>query len=279
MIFLFLFSIIFQVSAKETFYVTAVKDEVILQRTNKALKKGDEFFDSDKLKFSSSTAYIAAISSKGQSVRLNAANSKISSSSPQSEFLAVMSTMSPIRKQAATRGIIKIIKLDNDELEDFFQGIEADKVQPFLVLGTSEYNIPKFPQNDKQYFFVEYEFNGQKIEVPLKSEKKNLKINKEILKQGDSYLATEDVKNMVICFRNHTKQPRVKIANFNPIFPDENELKEELNILIEKLKPLRTKNIEILIDDIIPYLNEFYGKVDIYNTKIWLEKNLNFKID
>jgi hypothetical protein len=276
--------VVFFVPAKQTFYVTMVKGAVILERSGKGLKKGDEIYDSDKLKFSTRADFVAAINTKGERVRLSAENTQMSSAAPSSEFMTVLAAMIPGRKTAATRGHIHPTKLNNHEVAPFFAGSNGLKTptqqsEPFLILGQGKYHIPRFPQNDKQYFFVEYQYNGQTIQKKLASDQRHLLMSKEALYTDSTAIDIELVGEHKLYFCNYTKQPRVFITAFQPVFVEEADLKEELKFLIEKLAVKKAKNIDLLIDDMLPYLHDNYGKPDAYNVKVWLEKELGFKVE
>lgn len=63
--------VLFLNAPKQIFYVSFVKGDVILERTNTFLKVGDEIFDTDKIKFVSEDALISVLSENGKRDKIN----------------------------------------------------------------------------------------------------------------------------------------------------------------------------------------------------------------
>ncbi|MDW8158331.1 MAG: hypothetical protein RML72_05565, partial [Bacteroidia bacterium] len=145
-------------------------------------------------------------------------------------------------------------------------GVSSEgKPYKYLILGTlfqkvSETDLPLNDANN-QYFSVSFLHKGQVIERRLESESGNIVIlNKESILGSISPEEASDYK--IVYNDNGTK----KVANFTPVFPDENELKAEIDMFIN----LYQDQPDILLEKILQHLKDFYGSPNVENVKVWL---------
>lgn len=145
-------------------------------------------------------------------------------------------------------------------------GVSAEgKPYKYLILGSLSQKVSStdLPLNnpDKQYFSIAYSHKGQMQEKRLESDAGNLVIlNKESILGS---VPPEEVTEYKIVYNdNGTK----KIANFTPVFPDENELKTEIEMFVN----LYQDNSEVMLEKIVQHLKDFYGSPNLENVKDWL---------
>jgi len=65
-----------------------------------------------------------------------------------------------------------------------------------------------------------------------------------------------------------SEKKEIFIADFNPIFADEN-VKKEIKIIVDELDMLQ----EYEYKEIVSYLSETYGNPNVINLNEWLKKN------
>jgi hypothetical protein len=281
--------------AQEKYYVTFIKGEVILKKTNKVLKIGDEIKENDLLKFNMEGDVIGAVSEKGKRVKLSLNKSQIERQKNKNEFVSVLSAFMPVRKMAALRALTKRVVLkDEFEMEYFFGAKrhdlggfmmnpisenEDDESRYFLILDKGEYPIKAkdFPLNTKQYFYLAYTYEDITYKKDLAFEGRNLIIDTTIYIQDGKTLEKEKVKDMKL-FYKYADGNSLFITEFRPFFPDKTELKTSLQSLIEKNKGNFQDTDLLFRNEILPYLSDYYGEPEPYNVRVWLEKELNFKV-
>jgi hypothetical protein len=145
-------------------------------------------------------------------------------------------------------------------------GVSAEgKPYKYLILGSLSQKVSStdLPLNnpDKQYFSVAYLHKGQMQERRLESDAGNIVIlNKESILGS---IPPEEVSEYKIIYHDNGTQ---KVANFTPVFPDENELKAEVEMFIN----LYQDNPEVMLEKIIQHLKDFYGSPNLENVKDWL---------
>jgi hypothetical protein len=66
------------------------------------------------------------------------------------------------------------------------------------------------------------------------------------------------------------------VNEFDLIFPDIKQLKEEIQIILSEIKG---KTVKEKIEEINSFINEFYGKVNRENLISWLEDNFGLKTE
>jgi hypothetical protein len=64
------------------------------------------------------------------------------------------------------------------------------------------------------------------------------------------------------------------ICAFVPVFPDFEQLKQEVKIILEQMKD-KTYNEKLC--EISSYINDFYGKPEENNLKVWLNDSFHLK--
>jgi len=239
--------------SQESFKVIRVNGTIINEKSNSNLSAGSVFSDNDKLSFGNSNSRAAVINSKGRYI-LAAHNS--TNAYAKSFLTPAMSNMS-------SRSGAIVNKVD---LKNHFSG-------NYLIFKTSEVKISKdnFPMDENHFFYIRYEYKGEKINKKLKKVNDTLVINKsELMTVDNKPIPNPEIKNMKIFYFDKNNSSSIEIGAFNPVFVNEKELKSEVIILLESLEK---KSKQEKIDEVLSYINDFYGKPDKENLTNWLEAN------
>lgn len=242
------------VAAQE--YTTLHVNGTILDKTaNKQLTTGYSFNKSNQFLFKTSNANAMIINT-------NTGNRFILKESNSSDALA-SSNLTPSMGNISSRsGSALNNRLD---LMNHFQG-------KYVILGTLKVivNASVFPMNESEFFFIRYIYKGEEINKRLSYRGDTLFINKDSLLRIDNKpILNEDITEMKMMYYSKKTDKAVVTeisSSFYPIFPNENELKTEVNIINNALKQ-KTENQTI--KDIADYINEVYGNVNIENLKDW----------
>jgi hypothetical protein len=127
--------------------------------------------------------------------------------------------------------------------------------------------------NDTCFFYINYSFNGEEIN-------KKLPFDNEMLLLDRNNIFKVDGKSI-----EHQSRTKVKIGYFsgsqsltiNEMFliaPEMEALSKEIEIII---KQNEKKSSTELLDDIVAYATEFYGKADREQMKNWLEQKFGIR--
>lgn len=240
----------------DNYKVIKVNGQIVVTSTGKALASGDVFKENTPLDFNSPEAKATVINAeKGRFILTSQAKS------------SKASNLIPAINNIASRGgaILTIIDMQN-----LFAG-------NFCVINKMKVKIaaPDYKMSKDNFFYVSYKYNGESINKPLAYDGDSLVIDKaELYKVDGKPITAPDDTQVTLYFRDNVKKTAKTISTFNLVFPNENELKDEIKIIIGELK---NKNASQKTDEVLSYLNEFYGKADRDNVQPWLQKNFAVK--
>lgn len=247
----------FKIGIRDDKYkVIKVNGSIQIKKTGKSLQQGDVFQESTPLVFKSPDSKATVINSeKGRFVITNQ-----SSSSTGNNLI-------PAINNIASRGgaILTIIDLQN-----LFQGNMCVINNMKIKIACADYKM-----GDDNFFYLQYVYKGEPINKRLKNSGDSLIIDKSELYTVDGIaIDAPDGPEVNLFYRDNVKKTAQTIGTFNLVFPNETELKEEVKIIIGELK---TKTSSQKTDEVLSYLNEFYGKPDKDNVQQWLAKNFGIK--
>ena len=146
----------------------------------------------------------------------------------------------------------------------------------YVIIGKLEVviNSLAFPMNDTQFFFINFVYHGESIDKRLQYHGDTLIINKDSLLRVDGkVIKNEDISEMKIMYysKRDTNGIRMVISNtFYPVFPDEDELKEEVDIILETLPDEEGK-----LNAVLDYISDVYGRPNSNNVKAWYNAGYN----
>jgi hypothetical protein len=240
-----------ELAGAEKYKVIKVDGRIVIQKTKAQMKKGDVFLAGMALHFETPQSRAAVISAlKGRFV-LSA------SEKGQTKILPAANNIS-----SRAGALINMIDLQNH-----FSG-------KYLVIGQMKLELGKeaFPMDDQSFFYVTYYHNDEQIRKKLSSEGEHLILDKEEIFKIDGQPIPVEEKEMVLYYRSEGKSK--KISTFTPVFPEKEELKEEVEIILEEFAD---KDNKTKIKEVTAYLNEFYGHPEKDNLAEWMKEEFDIQ--
>lgn len=231
--------------ATDSYKVIRVNGKIVFVKTKSAMKQGDLYVDGTAINFDNDQARAAIINKiKGRAVL-----------KPAKKGNAIIL---PAANNISTRSGAIINKID---IKNHFS-------ENYLVIGKMlvEVSENSFPQNEKNFFYLAYEYKGELIRKKLPYVG-----NKLVLDRTDIFTVDNQpipVQEVEMALYYMTENSGEKLAEFNPVFPELDNLKSEVLIILSESEE---KSKEGKIKEVTAYLNEFYGKPQTANLTTWLE--------
>lgn len=237
--------------ADDTYKVIKVNGQIVVKKTGKPLTQGDIFKESTSLQFQSDDAKATVINAeKGRFVISGNKNSKGNNLIPAINNVA-----------SRSGAIINIIDLQNQ-----FSGNVCILDRLEIKIAGSDYAM-----STTRFFYVEYLYKGEKIAKKLDYKGDTLILDRSKIFMVDGKPITgPDTPEMTIYYRNEDENKYTSISTFNGIFPETVVIKEEIGIILTEFK---SKSAEQKTDEVMSYINEFYGKPVKSNVEDWIELN------
>jgi hypothetical protein len=258
--FIFL-TFIYSLFAQDKFTVIKVNGSIIIQSTGSALNIGTAFGQNEDLLFKSTDSRAAVINPKRGRYLLTSDN--------VSEFRNSKSNFLPSSGKVSARGGEMILNIN--DLKNYFDGnyVIFDKIKIKI-------NPEAFPMNDKKYFYIRYLYKNETINKKLAFSSDTLIITKnELLTIDGKQIPNPEISEMKLMYMEEgEKYVSTPICAFVPVFPNLEQLKQEVKIILDQMKD-KTYNEKLC--EISSYISDFYGKPEENNLKEWLKDNLNLK--
>ncbi|MDX1351286.1 MAG: hypothetical protein R3279_13605, partial [Putridiphycobacter sp.] len=230
--------------ATDSYKVIRVNGKIVYVKTKSPMKQGDLYVDGTDINFDTEQSRAAIINKitgrcvlspakKGKAIILPAANNINSRSG----------------------AIINKIDIKNHFSENY------------LVIGKMMIEVSEnsFPQNEKSFFYLAYDYNGELIRKKLPYSGNKLILDRADIFTVDNQSIPVQDKEMALYYMDDNSGE--KLAEFKPVFPDLDNLKAEVLIILSE-SDKKTK--EDKIKEVTAYLNEFYGKPQKDNLASWL---------
>ncbi len=235
----------------DKYKVIKVNGQILFQHTNSQMKSGDFFVAGTPLNFETQQSRAAIVSkAKGRFVLSPSSKGKVK--------------LLPAANNVSSRAGALINLID---VKNHFSG-------DYLVIGKMELEIGEeaFPQNESNFFYLTYSHDGETIRKKLNASGNKLILNKDEIFMIDGESIPVKKCEMTLFYREGKTSKT--ISTFSPVFPNLEELKTEVQIIIDEFTD---KENEIKIDEITAYLNEFYGKPQTDNLGAWLDAEFGLK--
>lgn len=248
--------------AQEKFHIIHVTGEIILKSTGKALKPRDVITPSDEIIFKSKNAVAAALSSKRGRYIIQPAK-KDTNSNELTAF--VKNVISSSSGKLSTRGILNTTL----DLQNYFQGKHAflDGEALITIHGKS------YPINDTHFFYLRYNYKGEPINKKLPAQENMLKFSaSEIYMIDDQAIDQSAVENCELFYYKSDEKASEKIGSFTPVFPDNEQLKDEVNVFLEVYGENDQEHIK---EEIAAFIEETYGKISMDDLNYWMSNHFN----
>ena len=245
------------ISAQSDYKVIKVNGSILYVRTGSSMAQGDIFAESEDLDFATPNSRAAVINpEKGRFVLTAGPVGQVAKAN--SNFLPAMSNIS-------TRGGALNSLSD---IQNQFSGSVA-----ILYKASWHINPYQFPMNEDTFFYLQYLFNGERINKKLLFRDNNLVFDRaDILKVDDNPIETPDTPNTILYY--YRRDGAQYISAFEMVFPDLADLAGEAGIILEESGEAPYNQI---VNELSGYIFEFYGKPDKQDVTLFMAKDLELK--
>ena len=244
-------------NAADTFKVIKITGEIVYKKNNKQMLQGDQFSENEELLFRTNESRAAVISvQKGRFILAPGVDKN---------KLSVKSNLLPASSNISSRdgSILNLLDLQN-----YFNG----KV---VILNRHKVFVGKenFPQTEKAFFYIKYNYNGEEIPKKLSFENENIIFDRKEILSIDGKpinLQTMDCK----LYYMSEKKLSTFVNDFVLVLPENENLRSELEILFGEISAKSSKD---KLDEVMSYLNDFYGRANKTNVVSWLQDNMGIE--
>lgn len=235
---------------EDSYKVIKVNGSITVKKTGKQLVQGDIFQENTTLDFVGDAKATVINAEKGRFILAP------KTASSRSNLIPAINNIS-----SRSGAIINIIDLQN-----FFKGDVCVIDRSAIKIASKEYSMSK-----DNFFYLEYSYKGEKINKKMSYVGDSLVIDRaELYKVDGVEISSPDTKAVTLYYRNSKENKSYNISTFNLIFPDGDELKKEVNIILDEIKAKPNAN---KVDEVMSYLTEFYGKPSKDNVMDWMKKH------
>lgn len=243
----------------QCYTVLSVKGEIILEKTGKPIQEMDEICANDKLKFSSSESKAAVLSPEQGRFII-----KISGKRKGNDLTSfVKSVLFQGTGNLSSRGTVSLETEFEDEY--FVTGINRLAI-----------DIKNYPMDSNRFFYLRYKYNDKDVNKRLQFSGDTLIFEKESIYFVDGNNINQNkIESVILFYFEKDKNTSTKITTFKLLFADEKKLINELNSYISLLKK-SGKEKSYIEEEVLLYIMDVYGKINVDNTKEWMNKNLIF---
>lgn len=229
--------------------VINVQGNILYVQTGSEMKRGDTYLEGTGLSFKTKDAR-AAIMNKTAGRMVLTGNDK--------GKIRILPAQNNISSRSGA--LLNLI-----DLKSHFSG-------RYLVLGRTEVEIasPDYIMNDRNFFYLRYDFMDESIPKRLENNGNKLIIDKsQIFKIDGEPIPTFETE-MTLYYSKEGNN--TKISKFTPVFLDLETLKEELTLMFSIFE---FKDEEAKYNEVKAHLNEFYGTPHDDDLKTWLNQEFN----
>jgi len=253
---IFLSIVIGSVFSQTDFKVIKVNGTILLKSKGVSLETGTVFSENEDLLFRSEDATAAVINSQRGRLVITNKNHDLSAASTNN-----LPSMYNISSRSGSAINSKDIKVQCSGKRVVF-----DKQS--VPIDTDVY-----PMDKDNFFFLRYIYKGEEINKKLSFSDDSLIIDKATLLTVDGNpIPNADNTSIKLFYRKGTES--VFINDFDLIFPETNQLKKEIEVILAETKE---KSVKDKTGEVESYIDEFYGKVDRENLTKWLDINFGLK--
>lgn len=244
-----------ELMVEDQYSVIKVNGQIVYVRSGSDMATGDVFEATEKLDFKTTESRAAVISElKGRFIL---------TASESGDDINLGPAMNNISSRAGA--LLNMIDLQNHFKNNY------------LIIDRLEVEIgdKAFPQDDNNFFFIMYKYNGEEIPKMLAHNGNKLIIDKdELFKVDGTPIAVPAGTEMQLWYMESAKEQTTFVSEFVPVFPDADELQAEVAVIIRELSD--GKDYDTKVSEINAYLTEFYGKAESEHLEAWL--NANFEL-
>jgi hypothetical protein len=241
--------------AQADYTVIKVNGSISLKNSGKSLIQGTIFGDKDELLFGTNESRAAVV---------NPGKGRFVLAPGNAGSYTAKTCLGPAMANISSRGgsILNQVDLQNHFAGNYvFLGINRTQISNYI-----------FPMDSTHFFFIRYKYHGEEINKKLAYVADTLIIDRaKLLTVDNSPIPNPDTTTMKMYYRKGNES--VLLSEFIAVFPEENELKKEIGILLEGFK---SSSQDEKLNQVLSYINEFYGKPDKESVQGWLKLNFGF---
>lgn len=245
--------------AQETYTVIKVVGQVISKEHQRALRAEDKLQDKNALQFSSAEDYIIVISPKTGRKTIKG----IPDNAPREFIQLLQSFVKPETRSTATRSSsLEYI----DKLKNLFT------YRSMLILGDGYVEVDTDKLKISSPAGIRVQYRDEKTHIARKiSDDKGFFLNQTAV-FGNQVPAVLP-KISIQYYEDELDDPMFGkgdwLADFVPVYVDNDQLKQEINILLRSIGTSASKTDE-QVQEIRKYLESEYGGVILQNMEAWL---------
>jgi hypothetical protein len=261
-IFVVLFSL--SVSAQNfTYYVLTMKGSVSSKNMGREYQTGDIISTDDEVTFKTESDIVGLIRSDGKRFVLKNTAEKSGARLKYDEARVIGKTR--IEWKNFTLSTLNDLKQYFCESPYIF----LDSVAKIRI------NQKTFSQNGAQFFYFHFLWKGpngeETVDKKLEFKRDTLTLRQStIFKVDKKPIEQKDVKDYTLMYYNRGEL--TKVGLFNVIFPDQEQMKTEIKIMVDIFNKNKVPARQIQ-GDVEAYIRQFYGSIDRINLVQWLNRN------
>jgi hypothetical protein len=232
--------------------VIRVDGVITIRSSGVNLATGTVFSENENLLFRTAEATAAVINPEKGRMILTAPKGDLSNT--KSNFMPSMYNISS--RGGSLNNLI--------DLQNHFSG-------RYVILDRLALQVNKssFPMDNTHFFFLRYKYKNEDINKKLEFSADSIIFDKASLYTVDGNpIPSPDNTKIKLFYRNGEES--ILIGEFDLIFPDTKQLKEEVSVIISGMKGKPENDV---FDQVTSYINEFYGKPNKDNLQAWLARN------
>lgn len=253
--------LIFTEAIAQNYTVIAVKGAIKSKKMGKNIRPGDELALDDNLTFKTKTDFVSLISAENQR-----------------KYIAY-----PLKKFKRKKAVYNMQFLLKDATPGFIPvmpylgSVEDAKVyftsRPFLLFGPDskiKVNKKAFPMSRALFFYVNYDYKDDNVDKKLDYKADTLIfIKRNIFKIDGKEVDSKYADRFRLYYYNQPKTKITSIGKWSPIFIVDERLKEETDILYNKLKSVNVED-SILVKEFTGFLYDHYGNMIATDLQDWM---------
>jgi hypothetical protein len=251
----FLFTTV--LSAQDLFKVISVNGEIIATKANVTLENGLQVSSDDDFNFVVPNSRAAMINSNLGRVVLTEQNAADAFS--RAAFAPAMSSIST--RAAAVSS--------STELQSVF-------CENMLIIDKMEVSVGAhvYPMGEQNFFYISYMHDNENINKRLAYSGDKFTVDKEEIFNIDGKPIDEkNIQDLKLYYYKRAGVPEsTLIATFSPLFISSDDIKPEIQIIVDELKNIPYNN---LLAEVFEYLKAFYGVAERANLEAWMSKEFN----
>ncbi|MEH0157040.1 hypothetical protein V6R21_23165 [Limibacter armeniacum] len=249
----------------EIYYVVHVSGDITSLKDDRKVVPGMELQSSEKLKFVGVGAKAVVLSRKGGRMLLQAPEGK----EKATEFELMVNEVFVPKKVHLRMSTRQAPNSLVNNLKDYF-GEER-----FAIIGnelTVKLDSFSYPLNEEKVMVLYYkqpEGAEKNIQIPYETDNSLVFHKDSLYNDMDPGYTTG---NSIYYFYKPQKEAR-KLAEFQPVFIEENKLLEELKLMHDFLSEKKLAEGSLLYEEMLSFVTDVYGKVDLNLFDQWTKKH------